>query len=486
MALNLTLYSPEIILCLTLCFALIIQMVARQDQLTLWTVLIGLTVAAIDTISLYHYPPQFFFSNHLSHDPFSLFFKLLFITVTFFTCLFGYRSLEVAAQRRSEFYLMILAVTVGMCTLVSSINLLTLYLSLELVSIVSYALAGLKKEDSFSNEAAIKYLLYGALASGTMLWGISLLYGLSGSLNLYSIHATLGSNYIDALSLYTMVVMLLFGFGFKMAMVPFHMWAPDVYQGAPTPVAAFFTVAPKAAGFAFFIRVFYILFANPGDPEWTLLPHLDWPFLLSILAAITMTLGNLSALFQKNTKRMLGYSSIAHAGYMLMGFAVFNRQGLAAILFYLVVYFFMNFGAFYVVGLISNTFKDEKVSHFKGLGWKSPLMCVAMSIFLLSLTGIPPFGGFIGKLYLFAALVKAEIYWLLIIAIINVVISLYYYAYIIREMFLEKPVTDTAVPLTPIHTATLAFLAVPILILGIYWEPLYNYITLSLQFVISP
>jgi len=487
-ALNLALYSTEIILCLTLCFVAIIQMISKNKTLTFITALTGLAIAAFDVCTLYSYEPQFYFSSQMSHDTFSLFFKLLFIAVTFFTFLFGFKSYDLKEKRHAEFYLMTLAVTVGMCTLVSAINLLTLYLALELVSIISYALAGLRKENKASNEAAIKYLLYGALASGTLLWGLSMLYGLSGSLNLYSINATLSSSYVDPLSLYAILIMVLFGFGFKMVIVPFHMWAPDVYQGAPTPVAAFFTVAPKAAGFAFFIRFFYTVFANnsglPG--EWQPLAHLNWPLIISILSALTMTLGNLCALFQKNAKRMLAYSSIAHAGYMLMGIVVLNEQGIAAILFYTVVYFLMNFGAFFVVGLMANEYKDENISNFKGLGWKSPLLCIAMAIFLLSLTGIPPFGGFIGKVYLFAALVNGEVYWLLIVALINVVISLYYYAYIIREMFLQKPSTDNKVTLSPLQTTTLLLLAVPTIILGIYWEPLNVLIAKSVQFIIVP
>lgn len=487
MGLNLALYSTEIILCLTLCFSLIIQMISRNSTLTFWTVIIGLGVAFFDVISLYGYAPQFYFDHHLSHDPFGLFFKLFFIVVTFFTFLFGYRSYEVAQDRLGEFYLMTLAITIGMCTLVSSVHFLTLYLSLELVSIVSYALSGFRKDHPPSNEAAIKYLLYGAMASGTMLWGISLLYGLSGSFHLHSIHATLSSSSIAPLPLYAIVTMLLFGFGFKMVIAPFHMWAPDVYQGAPTPITAFLTVASKAVGFAFFIRVFYTVFANnAGQPgEWMHIAHLNWPLILSILSAVTMTLGNLSALFQKDTKRMLAYSSIAHAGYLLMGLVVINEQGLTAVLFYFVVYFLMNFGAFFVAGMVGNTFKNENISNFRGLGWKSPFICIAMSIFLLSLTGIPPFGGFIGKVYLFSALVKAEVYGLLIIAIVNVVISLYYYAYLIREMFLEKPENDVRVVLSPLHTLTLLLLAVPTLILGIYWEPLFVYISSSIYFVVA-
>ncbi|HBQ20701.1 MAG: hypothetical protein A2Z91_07075 [Deltaproteobacteria bacterium GWA2_38_16] len=485
---SLMLYSSEIILTLTLSFVLIIHMISRNNFLTFLTALVGLAAAALAVGTLYSYAPQFYFSNHLSHDPFSLFFKLFFIVATFFTFLFSYRSYEIDSNRTAEFYLLTLSVTLGMCTLVSSLNLLTLYLSLELVSIVSYALAGFRKEHPASNEAAIKYLLYGAFASGTMLFGMSLLYGLTGSLNIYSINATLSTAFLDPLVLYSVLLMILFGFGFKISMAPFHMWAPDVYHGAPTPTAAFFTVAPKAAGFAVFIRFFYTVFANMGTTpnQWDELTNLNWALILSILSAITMTIGNLSALRQKNAKRMLAYSSIAHAGYMLMGFIVLNKQGLSSVLFYLAIYFFMNFGAFFAVGLASNKFKNEEISSFKGLGWTSPLLGVSLAIFLFSLTGIPPFGGFIGKVYLFSALVHKELYWLLLIAILNTVISLYYYTYLVREMFLQKSKDSESVALTPLHTIALLLLVIPTLVFGIYWEPLLAFVSHSLQFIVTP
>ena len=486
--LNLVLYSAEVILLLTLLFSLVVSMLSKNRALTLFTALLGLGLAFIDACFLYQYMPQFYFTSQLSHDNFSLFFKLFFIVISAFTLLFAYESKEIDQSRFPEFILLTLSVTIGMSTLVASINLLALYLSLELVSIVSYALAGFRKENRFSNEASLKYLLYGAAASGTLLYGFSLLYGITGSLNLYSISAALGSAYMEPFALYAILLMILFGFGFKMSMVPFHMWAPDVYQGAPTPTAAFFTVAPKIAGIAIFIRFFFTVFSNqtttPG--QWDAIPYLNWPVLIAILSAATMTLGNLSALFQKNAKRMLAYSSIAHAGYMLMGIVVLNHSGLVAILFYAVLYALMNFGAFFVVGIVGNTYKNEDIENFKGLGWKSPLLAIPMAIFLFSLTGLPPLGGFIGKVYLFWALVEQDYYWLLIFAILNTVISLYYYAYIVKEMFLDRPQDKTQVHVSPLATGILVTLSVPLVILGIYWEPLYTYLSSSLRFIVTP
>lgn len=402
------------------------------------------------------------------------------------TLIFSYDSHEIHPDRFGEFTLLLLAVTIGLSTLVAASHLLTLYLSLELVSITSYVLAGYRREHLLSNEAAFKYLLYGAFASGTLLYGLSLLYGTTGNLSFYSIHASLNSAYIDPFNLYAILFMIFVGFAFKMSAVPFHMWAPDVYQGSPTPVAAFFTVAPKIAGFAIFIRFFYLIFSNetvvPG--QWEPLPYLNWASVLALLSAATMTLGNLSALFQKNAKRMLAYSSIAHAGYMMMGLVVLNQTGLSAILFYALVYVCMNLGAFFVVSVLSNHFQSEEISLFKGLGWHSPFLALCMTFFLFSLTGLPPLGGFIGKVYLFWALVSKELYWLLWVGILNTVISLYYYAYIVKEMFLERPSSKMSLQVPYVQQAILGMLAFALIVFGLYWEPFYIWIQSSLTFTI--
>jgi len=267
--------------------------------------------------------------------------------------------------------------------------------------------------------------------------------------------------------------MVTVGFGYKIAAVPFHMWSPDVYEGAPTPVTAFLSVGPKAAGFAVLVRFFYTVFASPdgADGMWKLSSSVDWPFLFAVLSAVTMTVGNLVAINQRNVKRLLAYSSIAHAGYMLMGFVLLTTVGLKAILFYLVVYLFMNLGAFYVVVLVANGSRSEDISYFSGLGSRAPFAAVSLAIFLFALTGIPPFSGFIGKVYLFAEVINRGVYWLALVAALNSVISLYYYARIVKVMFLEDPTQAGDLPLALVPRVMLAILVVPTLLLGIYWEP---------------
>jgi NADH-quinone oxidoreductase subunit N len=379
---------------------------------------------------------------------------------------------ELADRTQAEYYLFLLSVLLGMFLLSSASDIVMLYLALELVSIPSYLLAGYLKGKASSTEASMKYVVYGATASGVMIYGFSLLYGMTGSTQMSEIGRvlTLGTAPLPAM---LAAVMVTVGFGYKIAAVPFHMWSPDVYEGAPTPVTAFLSVGPKAAGFAVLVRFFYTVFASPdgADGMWKLSSSVDWPFLFAVLSAVTMTVGNLVAINQRNVKRLLAYSSIAHAGYMLMGFVLLTTVGLKAILFYLVVYLFMNLGAFYVVVLVANGSRSEDISDFSGLGSRAPFAAVSLAIFLFALTGIPPFSGFIGKVYLFAEVINRGVYWLALVAALNSVISLYYYARIVKVMFLEDPTQAGDLPLALVPRVMLAILVVPTLLLGIYWEP---------------
>jgi len=346
------------------------------------------------------------------------------------------------------------------------------YLSLELVSIPSYLLAGYLTGKEQSTEASMKYVVYGATASGVMIYGFSLLFGLTGSTQIAEIGRMMAAGKAT-IPVFLAAVMVTVGFGYKIAAVPFHMWSPDVYEGAPTPVTAFLSVGPKAAGFAVLIRFFYTVFASPDAAagSWKLSSSIDWTLLFSILSAVTMTVGNLVAVKQKSVKRLLAYSSIAHAGYMLMGFVLLTPVGLKAILFYLVVYLFMNLGAFYVVVLVGNGSRSEDISDFSGLGSRAPFIAVALAVFLFALTGLPPVSGFIGKVYLFAEVINRGVYWLAFVAALNSVVSLYYYARIVRAMFLEEPKEAAVLAVAPVPKAMLGFLMVPTILLGIYWEP---------------
>ena len=405
-------------------------------------------------------------------DGFAVFFKVLTALATAIVIFMSIDCTELAERTQAEYYIFLLSVLLGMFLLSSASDIVMVYLALELVSIPSYLLAGYFKGKGSSTEASMKYVVYGATASGVMIYGFSLLYGMTGSTQISEIGRVLAMG-TATLPASLAAVMVTVGFGYKIAAVPFHMWSPDVYEGAPTPVTAFLSVGPKAAGFAVLVRFFYTVFASPeGAGEmWKISSSVDWTFLFAVLSAVTMTVGNLLAVNQKNVKRLLAYSSIAHAGYMLMGFVLLTAVGLKAILFYLVVYLFMNLGAFYAVVLVANGSRSEDISDFSGLGSRAPIVAVSLAIFLFALTGIPPFSGFIGKVYLFAEVINRGVYWLALVAALNSVISLYYYARIVKVMFLEDPTQAGELPVAFVPRVMLGILVVPTLLLGIYWEP---------------
>ncbi len=282
-------------------------------------------------------------------------------------------------------------------------------------------------------------------------------------------------------------ILTLVGFGYKISAVPFHFWTPDVYEGAPITITAFLSVASKAAGFAMMIRFFKISFLDPSMGSltlgtWGAFPGFEWNQVIAIISVLTMTLGNLVAVWQNNLKRMLAYSSIAHAGYMLMGVVVLSNQGIAAILVYFVVYLFMNLGAFYTVMLVANRLGSEDIDAYRGLGYRSPLIGVTFTIFLLSLTGVPPTAGFVGKLYLFAALISGKWFWLAIVGALNSVVSLYYYARVLRNMYLrDTEGALTPLSISPFQTVLLLILVIPTLLLGIYFTPLIEYAQASVS-----
>ncbi len=405
-------------------------------------------------------------------DEFSTYFKVIFSLASLFTVFTSMISSELMKRRQTEYYVFLLSVTLGMYLICGATDLVMVYLALELVSIPSYLLAGYLKRMEPSVEGAVKYVIYGATASGIMIYGFSLLYGLTGSTSVPEIGRLLIQS-SQPFILYIAVFLVAVGFGYKIAAVPFHMWSPDVYEGAPTPVTAFLSVGPKAAGFAVLLRFFYAVFAQKVEGgRWLLVSGVDWVTVFAVLSALTMTVGNLIAVVQKNVKRLLAYSSIAHAGYMLMGFVLLNVEGIKAILFYLTVYLFMNMGAFLVVVLIANHIGSEDIEDYSGMGIRAPFISVCMGIFLFALTGIPPFSGFIGKVYLFAGVIDKGLYWLALIGVINSVVSLYYYARILKVMFLEKPKSEVEVPVGIYSKAFLAVLAFPSILLGIYWEPI--------------
>jgi NADH-quinone oxidoreductase subunit N len=368
-----------------------------------------------------------FFAGMAAFDRFALFFRLLFLLAGILVVWLSHPFLLRAGRSPWEYDALLLFATLGMCLLASGVHLAGLYVSLELMALASYILAGYFRSEVKSHEAATKYFVLGALSSGVLVYGLSLVYGATGTLSLAALASKLAQAE-PSTALLAGLFLLLAGMLFKVAAVPFHVWTPDVYEGSPTPITAFFSVGPKAAAFALLLRVLWSGFAPLSA---------DWRELLAWVAAATMVWGNVAALTQDNVKRMLAYSSIAHAGYALLGLVAGGPLGVQSVLFYMLAYTVTNLGAFGVVALLaSQEYAGEKVSDFRGLGRRQPVAAFAMLLFLLSLGGIPPTVGFFGKLYLFAAAVHAGYAWLAVVGVIMSAVSLYYYFRIVKEMYL--------------------------------------------------
>lgn len=481
---------PEISLVLTLVAIVVFDLIFNKSKRFLPLIsLIGLVVTFIFVVLQFGDPKSAFSVSgklsFLSLDNFSSFFKILILITTAFIVLFSMSSQEInsSPDRHGEYYALIFGMVIGMFFMVSANDLILIYLSLELLSLSSYILAGFVKTSIRNSEASLKYIIYGSASSGIMLFGISILYGITGSTNLHEINSLLQFPAASQLTFLLAILMIFAGIGFKISIVPFHFWTPDVYEGAPISITAFLSVASKAAGFAVLIRFLKITFAQGLDKSgyWQMLSYIDWQTLLILFSIITMTFGNFAALWQDNIKRMLAYSSIAHAGYLMLGVVVLSDQGLMAVLIYFSVYLFMNLGAFYVVMLIANKINSEEIDDYKGLGYSLPLLGTALGIFLVSLTGLPPTAGFIGKLYIFIALVDANMITVAIIALLNTVVSLYYYIRVLKAMFLVKSEKHVEVNLTLLNYVVLALLIAPVLILGVYFTPLVNIAKESIQ-----
>jgi NADH-quinone oxidoreductase subunit N len=448
--------------------------------------------------------PRGLFNGMIASDPFATFFKWLFLAAAALTVLIAARSTEFGRQQIGVFYPLLLSIVLGMFLMASAMDLLMMYLAVELVSLVSYALAGYRQGDRKAAEAALKYVIYGGVASGIMLFGMSYIYGLTGSTSLLGLGGaldglavgTMGSSQTALrVALAVAVIFVLCGVGFKIASVPWHMWCPDVYEGAPTPFTAFLSVGPKAAGFALAVRFFWSALAGAplGNGPGALtdgLSDLPWPAIIGVLAAVTMTLGNLTAIVQNNLKRLLAYSSIAHAGYMLMGLCAASTVGVQSVMIYLLVYLVMNLGAFLVVIVVAQATGSESIDAYRGLGRRNPLAALSFAVFLFSLTGLPPFAGFTGKWYLFVAVLQNYAMpgggWyaaLAVIGALNSAVSLYYYMRIARAMFLEAPVGEFTVRPHLGYQIMLGAFSAALLLFGVWWNPLIDWTQQSLVFL---
>lgn len=472
-------FYPEITITLTLLAVILVDLAIPEIRktTTFLVTALGLLLALAFTIPQFGAQPTTLFYGMVALDPMAVFFKSFLILTSFLVLLAAPGSKEISKQNIGEFYTLLLGVTLGMVLLASAVDMLMLFLSLEMVSLSSYIMVGYLSHERQSNEASLKYILFGAVSTGSMLYGITLLFGLTGTTKMALIHSALvqgagGGN--NAFMLLVATVLILAGFGFKTASVPFHFWCPDVYTGAPTPVTAFLSVAPKAAGFATLIRFFFTGLSHTGaGSQWGPLTALNWTVLVLMISVITMTLGNIAALRQDNIKRMLAYSSIAHAGYILMGTVVLTSQGLQAVLVYLITYLFMNLGAFVIVIEIYNRTGSFDLKDYRGLWRRSPFLTISMTIFMLSLMGIPPFAGFFGKLYVFGAAVNHNLAWYAVVGALNSVIAVYYYARVIKTMIIDPEAEGAdggAIRLSWASHALLWLMLLPTAGLMLFWD----------------
>ena len=490
---SLSFFYPELLLTGLIIIAIIYDLFldsSKSDRVG-WILVFGLFIIMIILFLQDDKKITTLFSDAIVLDPFSTFFKIIIILSTILVAIISIYSNDLNSYRKGEYFTLLGIVVFGLFLMVSSIDLIMIYLSIEIVSIMSFVLAGYLKKNTNSNEAALKYVVYGAFSSGIMLFGLSYIYGLTGSTNFFQIQKVLTSNGLESNSAVLLsIVMVLAGFGYKVSAVPFHFWTPDVYEGSPTAITAYLSVAPKAGAFAMMIRFFNQIFTDGGalvgidSVSSTMFP---WPDIFSLLAIITMTIGNVVAIQQNSIKRMLAYSSVAHAGYILLAMPVMSNDSIYAIMIYFVMYLFMNLGAFFVVIVVKNKTGGETFDDFKGLGWEMPFVGIVMTLFMVSLTGLPPTAGFIGKFYIFASLIKGgdSFYWLVIIGGINSVISLYYYIRVVKVMYFDGDKNETLLYPPIMILIMLLFTAFPTLIFGIYWAPLAKWIQGSLVFYLQ-
>ena len=460
---NYNLFLPETCLALLGLAVLVLDLfLPRRARLAVAAVAaVGMLACLWPLARLYPMGPMLEFTNSFATDPLAVFFKALFIVAGVLVVLLSTDFFRNLKSGYGEYFSLLVFLVFGMCLLASSNDIITFYLSFELVSLTSYILTGYLRKDRKSNEASLKYFLYGAAASGVMLYGLSLAYGLGRSTNIAIIGHNLALEHplLGGLAM----VLVLAGLGYKISMVPFHAWTPDVYEGAPTPVTALLSVGPKAAGFAILIRLVWAL--EPGLVK-------QWPAILAALSALTMCVGNLLAIRQTNIKRMLAYSSIAHAGYILIGVVVgpHNPLGVKGVLVYFVAYLLMNLGAFAIAIAVARSSGSDEIRDFGGLAKSTPMAAIAMTIFLLSLTGIPPTAGFIGKFYLFMGAIESRTWaWLAVVAIINSAVSLYYYMNVVRLMWFGVGGEEAERGLWPMGVRTVVWVAlIGTLVLGLF------------------
>lgn len=468
--LNLPALLPVLITVGWACVLLLVDLFVERKLVVAWLAVLGLLAALVATI-LQIGSTQEAFNGMLLVDGFTTFLNIIFLTTALLGVLISTQYLRRTGIERGEYYALMLFTTSGMMIMATAADLIVVFLALELLSIPLYVMAGFARPKLASEESAMKYFLLGAFSSAFLVYGIALTYGATQSTALVNVVAALSGDVLSSPLLLAGMGLILVGLGFKVAAVPFHMWTPDVYHGAPTPVTGFMSVGAKAGGFAALLRVFVTAFP-PASAEWG--------FVVQIVAAATLILGNVVAISQSNIKRMLAYSSIAHAGYVLMAVAASSIEPVAALgvssaLFYLLAYVFTNIGAFAVVIAVE---KDDgsggELDDFAGLGQARPLLAIAMAYFMISLTGVPPTGGFMGKFFVFQATLQANMVALAIIGVVTSLISAYYYLRVVIIMFMRDAEGEPALALGPALRAALVVTALGTFVLGVIPAPLFD------------
>ena len=466
------LIAPEIAVLVTALAVIIADLFLQEKKWLTLISLIGLFFAGCYVALMWNGDAQLTFYNMLSVDNYALFFKMLFLSIAALVIGASYHYTDKFPNYRGEYHALILLATLGMMLMAAAVDLISLYLSLELAAISLYALTGFLK-DKKSTESSLKFLLIGGVASAVLIYGMALIFGTTGETQLGAIASSIAG--IEAVTenpaLLMGIVMLIAGFGFKIAAVPFQFWVPDVYEGAPTPVTMFLSVGSKAAGFAILIRVFTASFTGVE------VLSTEWALIIAVISAIGMTLGNIAAIAQKNIKRLLAYSSIAHAGYLMIGVAAIGMsQGVdldaqGSTLFYLIAFVFTDLAAFTAIIGISQFLNSDNIKNYSGLGKRSPWLASALTLALLSLTGFPPTAGFLAKFYIFSAGINNGLLWLVVIAAVNTVISAYFYLNVIKVMWMEEPSPESvkiqAVKASAVFDLSLAIPSALILVFGI-------------------
>jgi NADH-quinone oxidoreductase subunit N len=458
--------SSELIVTVAATLALLSGVFSGKYILAKIISLVGIFIAFVFAIGLWFEPSTYAFYNTINANQFSIFFKLLILGTLFLVILGSYDYIEYFGKLKTEYLSLMMYSSVGMMLLPACNDFITAYISLELISLPLVAIIAMTKEE-FSIEASLKFFIISAVSSAFLLYGIVLLYGFSGSTNFDII-----SHILSGTSLQSNVSIVIFSFffilggvGFKVGLVPFHMWVPDVYQGGPTPIVTFLSIASKSAGFALLIKIFLLIF------EYT-----DWTYIIAVIAVITMTVGNAGALLQDNSKRLLGYSGIAHAGYILIGIACFstvnNIDGQVAVIFYLFTYSFANLAAFYSLMSLSQSTNSYSIQSYAGSFFHNKISSIVLMLALISLIGLPPTSGFIGKLYLFNMAIKSELILLVLFGVLNSVLSSFYYLKVIRILFQSNSnIAPNSSNSSVLLNSVLISTGLAILIIGIYPDP---------------